>query len=232
MIDIGGKNILVTGAGGFLGAHICEVLSDAGAEIYCIDKVGNPRENISQVDITDEDDINQYLYSTGVNFSGIVNNAAVIPKGDITPVEFLNTMNVNVVGTRNIIQQCKDIMEANASIVNIASIYGILSPDFRIYDGDRSSYNASAYGASKAAVVQLTKYCAAQLAPIRVNSVSPGGIYQNHSQEFADNYAARVPLKRMAEPKEIANVIMFLLSPLSSYITGTNIVVDGGLSVW
>lgn len=236
MIDFTGKNILVTGATGFLGRHIVGELVNLGATVSPIDKNAF---GVSNVDITSEKEVSDYISRscTGMlasRYHGIVNNAGVIPKGDdLTAQEFVETMNVNVAGAYNVIKTVKPFLHKDASIVNVASIYGMVSPDFRIYDGIGGYlYNSSAYGSSKAALIQLTKYFAVQMAPIRVNAISPGGIFNGHEEEFVNRYSDRVPLARMAEPEEIVNSILFLLSSMSSYITGTNLVVDGGLSVW
>lgn len=245
--DLAGSKIVVTGANGFLGQVICNTLRFEGAEVIGIDiceakSVSTNTELyiIKKLDITNKNhfaDLKDFITSTynelvGGYIDGLINNAAVSFKGNhISSEEFSKTMEVNIKGTYNCITQLSDVMSSYASIVNVSSVYGLISPDFRIYDGNEDLYNSSAYGASKAAIIQMTKYYAAQLAPIRVNAVSPGGIFQNHSRDFVEKYSKRVPLGRMADPKEIVNAIMFLLSPMSSYITGQNLVVDGGLSI-
>lgn len=235
-LGLKGKKILVTGIDGFLGIRLSRALSDEGA--YTIGTDVKESMTASEMDISDPASVYNYFGSIKTlegQLDGIINNAAVSFKGNETdPTKFSQTMDVNAKGTYNCITQAlgKDILSKDASIVNVASIYGILSPDFRIYEGNKNLYSSSAYGASKAAIIQMTKYYAVQLAPIRVNAVSPGGIFQGHNDNFSERYSERVPLKRMADPEEIVNVILFLLSPLSSYITGTNIVVDGGMSAW
>jgi NAD(P)-dependent dehydrogenase (short-subunit alcohol dehydrogenase family) len=120
------------------------------------------------------------------------------------------------------------------SIVNIGSIYGVVSPDFRIYsEGDRRS--PEMYGATKAGVIQMTRYFAVDLAKngIRVNSISPGGVFNPESPqdpEFVRKYSERSPMGRMASESEIAATSIFLTSDLASYVTGHNLVVDGGYS--
>jgi NAD(P)-dependent dehydrogenase (short-subunit alcohol dehydrogenase family) len=120
--------------------------------------------------------------------------------------------------------------------VNIASIYGEISPDPKIYlDGDRK--NSEVYGATKAGVIQMTKYFAVHLAEkgLRVNAVSPGGIYNPEtpqSERFIKEYSKRNPMGRMAMANEILGAILYLSSDTSSYVTGHNLVVDGGMSCW
>jgi len=240
-LGLAGKHILVTGAHGYLGSYICSALDEEIAVPYLIDKVGSEAREIDQVDITSSDSIEKYtndlkeFFDVGkdVKFSGIINNAALNIKGvDLTPEQFTKTLEANVTGAFNIINAFKPFLTDDASIVNVSSIYGMLSPNFDIYGGEPEQYSSSAYGASKAAIAQMTRYYAVQLAPLRVNSVSPGGIFQNQQKKFVKLYSDRAPLKRMADPEEIVNAILFLLSPLSSYITGHNLVVDGGLSIW
>ena len=226
------KKILVTGADGFLGRHIVEALISEGAYVICTDVKGSV--TAEELDISDA--ISVYNYATKLRYQdkmtldGLVNNAAVSFKGNQDdPVTFSKTMDVNVKGAYNCIEKFRHILSKDASIVNIASMYGMISPDFSIYEGNEQLYNSSAYGASKAAIIMMTRYYANQLAPIRVNAISPGGIFQGHNDSFTERYSKNVPLKRMAGPEEIVNAILFLLSPLSSYITGINLPVTGGI---
>ena len=124
------------------------------------------------------------------------------------------------------------------TIVQTASIYGFLAPDQRIYEGSKylgHQINSPAvYAASKAAVIGLTKYLASYWGNkrIRVNAISPGGVESGQNKQFNENYSSRVPMGRMAELNEIEAALLFLVSDSSSYITGQNLVVDGGLSSW
>ena len=121
----------------------------------------------------------------------------------------------------------------NGSIINIGSIYGIVSGDPRIYNkNDRKT--AECYGASKAAIIHMTKYFAVHLAEvsIRVNCISPGGVFNNQGEDFVKNYSYRTPMGRMAHDTEIADTAIFLASDESSYITGQNITIDGGWTSW
>jgi NAD(P)-dependent dehydrogenase (short-subunit alcohol dehydrogenase family) len=119
------------------------------------------------------------------------------------------------------------------SIINIGSIYASLAVDHRIYD-DPLRQTPVSYACSKGAVVQMTKYLAAYWAArgVRVNCVSPGGIRGRQTPEFMDRYCKRVPMRRMAELSEVSAAVAFLASDASSYITGVDLVVDGGLHVW
>ena len=124
------------------------------------------------------------------------------------------------------------------SIIQTASIYGVMGPDQRIYEG--SSYlgrpinTPVAYSTSKTAVVGLTKYLATYWADknIRVNTLTPGGVESGQNDDFKRRYTARIPMGRMAEQDEMAGALIYLASDASSYVTGQNIVVDGGLEAW
>jgi NAD(P)-dependent dehydrogenase (short-subunit alcohol dehydrogenase family) len=117
----------------------------------------------------------------------------------------------------------------HGSIVNIASIYGVVGADFSIYEGTSMTMPA-AYSAIKAALINLTRYVSSYYGPqqVRVNAVSPGGIFDNQTETFVNNYCKKVPLRRLGTPEEIAPSVAFLLSDDSKYITGHNIIVDGG----
>ena len=120
----------------------------------------------------------------------------------------------------------------SGSIINIASIYGINGPDFSLYE-DTEMGNPAAYAASKGGLIQLTRWLSTSLAPkIRVNAVSPGGIFRNQPKNFVERYENKTPLGRMANEEDLKGIIAYLSSDLSSYVTGQNIVIDGGWTVW
>ena len=124
------------------------------------------------------------------------------------------------------------------SIVNINSLYGNLSPDQRLYshfsDSAQSFFKPFVYGASKAGLANLTKYLSTYWASnnVRVNSMTLGGVYNNQDKEFVSKYIDKVPMGRMADVKDFRGALIFLLSDSSSYVTGTDIVIDGGFSAW
>ncbi len=123
------------------------------------------------------------------------------------------------------------------SIINIGSLYAVVSPDARYYDHlpcDPPFVKPPGYGASKAAVINLTKYLAAHWAPfgIRVNALSPGGVRGGQDEEFRRKFCDRVPLRRMAEADDLRGPLLFLASRASAYVTGINLQVDGGFTLW
>lgn len=119
------------------------------------------------------------------------------------------------------------------TVVQVGSVYGVLAVDHRIYT-DPARQTPITYACAKAALVQMTRYLAALWAPrgVRVNCVSVGGIRRAQEPEFLANYSRRVPMGRMAEPEEVAGAVLFLASPQSGYVTGENLMVDGGLHAW
>jgi NAD(P)-dependent dehydrogenase (short-subunit alcohol dehydrogenase family) len=119
-------------------------------------------------------------------------------------------------------QQC-------GSIVNVGSIYGVVGPDFNVYEGTDLTTPA-AYSAIKGGLINFTRYLASLFGPagVRVNCVSPGGIFNNQPEPFVENYERNVPLQRMGQPEDVAPAVSFLLSDGAAYITGHNLLVDGG----
>jgi len=183
--------------------------------------------------------------------AGLVNAAAVdAPPGassddnpafeDYSEIAWQTTMNVNVTGTFLACQVFGAAMAAAGigSIVNISSIYGLVAPDQRIYEYRRvrgeEFYKSIAYAASKSAVLNLSRYLAVHWAErgVRVNTVTFGGVFAGQDPEFVEAYASRTPMARMANAAEYEGPIVFLLSEASSYMTGANLVVDGGWTAW
>lgn len=183
----------------------------------------------------------------------LVNNAAVndrfdpSPEGaalsrfETYPVErWRNMLDVNVTGTFLCCQILggEMVRRHRGSIINVASTYGIVAPDQRTYqraDGSQSFWKSAAYPASKGAVLSFTRFLAAYWSDrgVRVNSLSPGGVAQaGQEPSFVEQYAHRTPLGRMAEAHELRGAVIFLASEASSYITGANLVVDGGWTAW
>ena len=184
----------------------------------------------------------------------LVNSAALDPKFDpdalkhgITPGRFEDypldqwnaALNVNLTGMFLVTQACvKPMLEQGkkGSIINICSTYGLNGPDQRIYikDGKRLAFKPVYYTVTKAGVLGFTKYLAAYYmgTEIRVNALTPGGVYNNHDETFVTNYSAKTILGRMARKDEMNGALLFLASDASSYMTGGNLVVDGGWTAW
>ena len=132
------------------------------------------------------------------------------------------------------VQAAKDAIEASGhgSVIFFASHYGLVGPDMSFYEGT-SMGNPAAYAASKAGLIQLARWLATVLAPkVRVNCITPGGVWRNQEEGFHKRYVARTPLGRMAIEEELKGAVAYLASDLSAYVTGHNLVVDGGWTVW
>lgn len=233
--DLNERKIIITGIDGFLGQHLQKALLEEGAHVIGVDIVGG--QFTEKLDVSDSDAVSNFATQVKSKYKeiyGIINCGAVSHKGKhLTSKQITETLETNVHGPLNMIEKLAPIIVEGGAVVNVASIYGIISPDFRIYDKDASQYNSVAYGASKAALLQANRTLAVQLSPrIRVNAVSPGGILGDQSKKFIDAYSSRVPIGRLVDPKEVVNAILFLLSPLSSGMIGQNLIVDGGLSIW
>ena len=120
----------------------------------------------------------------------------------------------------------------SGAVILFGSTYGLVGPDFSLYDGTAMA-NPTAYGASKGGVLQLVRYLATTLAPaVRVNAISPGGVERGQPEQFQERYRARTPLRRMAREEDLKGAVAYLASDLSAYVTGHNLVVDGGWTVW
>jgi NAD(P)-dependent dehydrogenase (short-subunit alcohol dehydrogenase family) len=133
-----------------------------------------------------------------------------------------------------LVREAQEALAASGrgSIINVASIYGELGPDFSLYEGTAMA-NPAAYGASKGGLIQLTRHLATVLAPrIRVNAISPGGVERGQPAQFQERYRARTPLGRMATEEDVKGAVAFLASDAAAYITGQNLMIDGGWSVW
>lgn len=252
LFNLKNKTIMVTGATGQLGFEICKAYIKTGARVIGTDICFNKKKmarskNIEylKMDICNKDSINgifKYIYSNRTWLDILINNAGVScfePFEERPEKSFDWVMDVNLKGTYFCMQAYINWAKKKkhkGNIVNIASIYGVVSPDFRIYT-DCNRKNSEVYGATKAGIIQMTRYFAVHCAKygIRVNSVSPGGIYNSEQPQgkgFIKNYSFRCPMGRMADVKEIIGGILYLSSDTASYVTGQNILIDGGMSCW
>ena len=210
-----------------------------------------------QLDITSKESTLDLVAETTKRYGRVdilVNCAALDPKFDpdaaakgIAPGAFEDypleqwndALNVNLTGIFLITQACVKQMIAQGkkgSIINICSTYGLNGPDQRIYikDGKRVAYKPVYYTTTKAGVMGFTKYLAAYYAgtEIRVNALTPGGVFNNHEEYFVKNYSAKTIMGRMAHKDEMNGALLFLASEASSYMTGNNVIVDGGWTAW
>tara|TARA_B100000427_G_scaffold320202_1_gene319295 strand:- start:3605 stop:4384 length:780 start_codon:yes stop_codon:yes gene_type:complete len=250
------KVVIITGSNGQLGRIYCEAFAQRGSNVIATDIQKNPSPEIEmmisknnnsicykKMNVASEEDTKRVfseVYTERKKIDVLINNAGIQIFDHFTDrkkKDFMDVMEVNVFGTFNCIKTVCDFMKKNdngGSIVNVGSIYGLVSGDPRIYT-DCARNVSEAYSASKAAIIQLTKYFAIHLSEysIRVNVISPGGVYNHQGEEFVVNYSAKVPMNRMANQEEMISGLLYLSdNNKSSYVNGHNLVIDGGFTAW
>lgn len=256
MFDLGGKIVLLTGAAGHLGKAMAERLHRAGAHLYLNGRNRGPLEalaarmgdrvDVAPFDLTDAAATRaavETLRRVHGRLDGLVNNAYGEPDAGETDVAeaFVAAYRVNVAAAYRLTMEAMPLMrradEPRASVVNIASMYGVVSPDPSIY-GDSGMNNPAFYGPSKAALIQLTRYLACHHAQdgIRFNSLTPGpfppAAIREEMPEFHAALCRKTPLGRTGRADEAAAAVHFLLSDDASYVNGADIAVDGGWTAW
>ena len=242
MSKLKGKVIVVTGGSGLIGRAILKDLKEKGSVVVNaeINVADNLEEGIVNCDVTDTESVKECIEKVIAKYSvidGWVNNA--YPRTADWGTKFeeipLESWRKNVDLQLNSVFICSQevlkIMKAQkfGSIVNVSSIYGTVGPDFTVYEGTGMTMPA-AYSAIKGGVVNFSRYLASYYGPygVKVNCVSPGGIFDNQNELFVKQYEKKVPMRRMGLPEDIAPSISFLLSDESKYITGQNLIIDGG----
>jgi NAD(P)-dependent dehydrogenase (short-subunit alcohol dehydrogenase family) len=239
------KIILVTGGSGLIGKElIADINRKGGMAINAdIDVETNLKVGKLKMDITDDSSIQTGLKKIKREFNkidGLVNNA--YPRTKDWGVKFeeikAESWRANIDMQLNSYFVCSQetlkIMSEQKSgcIVNIASIYGIVGNDFTLYE-EFGGTSPAAYSAIKGGLINFTRYIASYYGPsgIRINCVSPGGIRDNQHKSFIERYEAKVPMRRLGNPDDIAPAVSFLLSDEAKYITGQNLIVDGGWTI-
>jgi NAD(P)-dependent dehydrogenase (short-subunit alcohol dehydrogenase family) len=258
-----GRVAFLSGATGHLGPRMAWALADAGAhvvlnarnrdklETLANELVSRGREaSVACFDVTDENPMRDHITKIGAKrgrLDILVHNASAGRPGTIdsaTAEDFDQLYRVNVVAAFQLLQASLSLLKASAlhtsggsSVVNVASMYGMVSPDPSIY-GTSGANSPPYYGAAKAGLIQLTRYAACHLAQdrIRVNCISPGafpaGEYLSRDPGFHERLKARSPMHRTGEADELQGPLLFLASDASSYVSGINLVVDGGWNAW
>jgi gluconate 5-dehydrogenase len=254
-----GKTAVVTGGAGYLGSAISETLAELGANLVlasrdqkkCEEKCkrieeincGTVRAVGLQVDVLRKDSIAGFLEGVHEHFPTIdilVNNAWSGNKNtweSISDEDWEYDVNMSLNSVFRLTKAFfPDLIATRGVILNIASMYGHIGPDYRIYDGKEFA-NPPSYGAAKAGVIQFTRYLASFLSPhgIRVNALSPGAFPHPPTQMhegFMQKLGSKNPMNRIGQPEELKGAVALLCSDAGSYITGQNLCVDGGWAIW
>lgn len=262
MFSIKDKVVIVTGAAGLIGKVYCDTLASAGAHVilcdlkqetcqplaqklskqydvqcmaFTCDVTSRKNWNILTKKITDKFNSIDIL----VNNAGFTNNSGIDGYSDgfenFSDEAWQGILDVNLTGVFMGCQVVGNRMKQQGfgSIINIASLYGVVSPNHQIYE-DTGINQPVAYSVSKAGVIALTKYLATYWGKtgVRVNAITPGGIYDNHTDPFLKRFKKLNPMGRMGNTKDLSGALIYLASDASAYVTGHNLVVDGGWTVW
>lgn len=261
LMNMRGRRVLITGANGHLGRVMAESLAELGADLILVDrpssdftalesmleKKWNVKVLTQQCDLENETERNTLLERVKMDSLGLdclINNAAfggntslegwVVPFEEQTIDTWRRAIEVNLTAAFHLCQSLAPELRTSlvGNIINIASIYGEYGPDLSLYD-NTSMGNPAAYAVSKGGLIQLTRWLSTTMAPhVRVNAISPGGIYRNQDVKFVERYVSKTPLKRMAREDDFRGAVAFLATDMSKYVTGQLLRVDGGWGVW
>ena len=261
LMNLQGRVALITGGGGHIGSTMGEALAELGAAIVVLDVARESCIDVAKrihemygvealplvIDLSDEKAVRSVPETVLDRFGRLdilVNCAALVGTSELKGwgAPFLEqsadtwrlALEVNLTAAFVLVQVCAEALAASGhgSLINIGSIYGIVGPDMRLYENTAMG-NPAAYAASKGGLLQLTRWLAAVLAPdVRVNAITPGGVWRNQPEAFHERFVARTPLRRMVTEEDLKGAVAYLASDLSAYVTGHNLVVDGGWTVW
>lgn len=257
--DLNGKVVVITGGAGLIGRGFVKAVAESGGTAIIADldeisgkkvkdelstELGTDKIEFLKVDITSRESVRcaiDSIISRHKAIDALVNNAYPRNKNygrkfeDVTYEDFCENVNLHLGGYFLMSQETSRVMvdQKSGAIVNIASIYGFMAPRFELYE-NADFTSPVEYSAIKGALLSLTKYLASYLGKhdIRVNAISPGGVHNNQPESFVTKYTDKTVIgNRMAETDDLTGALVFLLSDASMYITGQNIVVDGGWSI-
>jgi NAD(P)-dependent dehydrogenase (short-subunit alcohol dehydrogenase family) len=261
LMNLKGRRALITGATGGLGSAIAETLAELNADLILVDHPGANFSSLKKLlecnwgvkvwsyhcDLEQNDqrlELIDFLKDEHDTLNILINNAAFVGTSDLqgwgtsfedqTIETWRRALEVNLTAPFHLCQGLTPLLKNSkeANIINIGSIYGEFGPDWRLYDGTNMA-NPAAYGASKGGLIQFTRWLSTTLAPgIRVNAISPGGIFRDQPDLFVKRYESRTPLQRMATEDDFKGITAYLASDMSSYVTGQVFFVDGGWGVW
>ena len=256
--NIKGKRVMILGSCGVLGREHVRIFLEHDVKLIIADQHGSSVLDDAksygilglEIDASNEESMVSGIVKASKKYGGLdgaIYNAAVTSEGlaeisnqlhsfeEYPLTLWKKAIDINLTGSFLFAREAGRLLksEGGGSLINVASIYGVVGPDHRIYDGENFQ-SFPAYSASKAGIIGLTRWLATYWGKdnIRVNCVSPGGVFNNHNKRFSDAYGSRTPLGRMADRDEITGIFIYLLSDSSRYCTGQNFVIDGGFSTW
>jgi NAD(P)-dependent dehydrogenase (short-subunit alcohol dehydrogenase family) len=261
LMDLRTRVALITGGAGHIGRVIAESLAELGAAIAVLDIDQAAAETVA-ADLARNYNVKASAFAVDLNdiaavktmparvveefgrLDVVIHSAAyggetkfpgwAVPFDEQTTEAWERALRVNLTSAFALAQAARQPLtdSGHGSIVLISSIYGLVGPDMSLYEGT-SMANPAGYGASKGGLLQLMRHLSTVLAPhVRVNAISPGGVWRQQPEAFHDRYRARTPLGRMATEEDLKGAAGYLASDLSSYVTGHNLVVDGGWTIW
>lgn len=260
LMDMRGRVALITGGSGYLGRTMAGALAELGASIVVLDIAGDRCSAVADelrgrygiealplpVDLSDAEAVQRVPQTVTDRFGRLdvlVHSAAytdtsvpgwAVPFDEQSVEAWDKALRVNTTSAFVLVQSAARALaeSGHGSVIFISSIYGLVGPDMRLYEGTGMN-NAAGYAASKGGLLQLMRYLSTLLAPrVRVNAISPGGVWRSQPEAFHERYRARTPLGRMATEEDLTGAVAYLASDLSTYVTGHNLVVDGGWTAW
>lgn len=261
LMNLSGRKALISGGAGHIGRTAAATLLELGANVVILDLDNHSCQKAAEYlastgqgnpipltcDLTDEQSTRNAIRQSSEKLGGldiIVHCAAYIgetnipgwavPFEDQTVGSWDAALRVNLTSAFVMVQegQTQLVTSGHGSVILLGSIYGLVGPDMRLYSGTTMG-NPGGYAASKGGIIQITKYLATILAPhVRVNSISPGGVWRDQPDSFHKQYISKTPLNRMATEEDLKGAVAYLASDLSAYVTGHNLVVDGGWTTW
>lgn len=253
LFDLTGKVALVTGGAGLIGTAVCEALDEHGATVLVGETAVNEAKRLAdrldaatavELDITSDDSVEdavETIHETYGDIDVLVNTAYPRnehygrPFEELTLADWRENIDLHLNGYFRAVYHVSQLMletDSGGSIINVGSTYGVQAPDFSVYEGTDMTSPVE-YAAIKGGVINLTRYLASYLGPhdIRANVISPGGVFDDQPTEFVAAYERRTPLQRMADPDDFKGPAVFLASDASQYVTGHNLLVDGGWTI-
>lgn len=260
LFDMSGRVAIVTGAPGQLGTAIAETLAELGANVVVVSRTEAECEEVAErltseyqralsapADITEPGDIETVLELVDDEFGRLdvlVNNAYSGSAGsfdELTADQVRDVFEVALTGMFLVTREALPLLlDGSSSVINVSSIYGLVAPDHSIY-GQSELNNPVHYGMAKAGVIQFSRWIATRFGrdDLRANTLTPGGIYnpeledrRDYNDVFVPNYEERTPLGRMGSPEDVKGAVAFLASDASQWVTGENVIVDGGWTAW